>query len=244
MYAPCLSPFSAMLIALYSITEPAMPLVVRELGVVELRLRVDRSRRGSCGAGRACARPRASRRPSGRRARTASASGLSGSMSPRASSRSSAKPSSTRGEVGELADHRRARAERRDRLRRRSSTRWMRRLRRRTGSMPMSASRISPVRGSTWRRADAAERRPRRGHPADRRVARVDRVPVGVVGLDLRLHRVLEADALERLVPFEHAGDHGRRGSAPECCGRARRRSAASAPTAPPPGPSSPAASG
>jgi hypothetical protein len=32
-----------------------------------------------------------------------------------------------------------------------SSTRWIRRLRSRTGSMPISASRISPVRGSTWR---------------------------------------------------------------------------------------------
>jgi hypothetical protein len=82
-----------------------------------------------------------------------------------------------------------------------SSTRWMRRLRSRVGSMPMSASMISPVRGSTCegrcRRTPA-----RRRHPADRRVPRVDGDPVGVVGLDLRLDRVLEADPLERLVPL------------------------------------------
>ena len=56
-------------------------------------------------------------------------------------------------------------------------------------------------------RSDAAEDRPRGRHPADRRMARVERLEIGVVGLDLRLHRILEAGFLERLVPLEHAVD-------------------------------------
>ena len=55
-------------------------------------------------------------------------------------------------------------------------------------------------------RPDRAEGRARVGHPANRRAAEVQRVPVGVVGLHFDAHRVLEADALEGLVPFEHAG--------------------------------------
>ena len=60
------------------------------------------------------------------------------------------------------------------------------------------------------RRADRAERR-RRAVVIQRTDAwrDVERVEVGVVGLDLDLDRVLEADALERLVPLEDAGAHG-----------------------------------
>ncbi len=59
-------------------------------------------------------------------------------------------------------------------------------------------------------RPDAAERRTRRREPAHRRVPRIERVPVGVVGLHLRLDGIAVADALERLVPFEDALDHRR----------------------------------
>ena len=77
----------------------------------------------------------------------------------------------------------------------------------------MSASRISPVRGSTWlgpmapnsgcaliiQRTDAH--------------ADVERVEVGIVGLHLDDDGVLEADALERLVPFEDAVASSHRGT-------------------------------
>jgi hypothetical protein len=55
-------------------------------------------------------------------------------------------------------------------------------------------------------RAGRAEGGRRVGHPAHRRDADVERVEVGIVRLDPRLDRVLEADALERLVPLEDAG--------------------------------------
>ena len=73
--------------------------------------------------------------------------------------------------------------------------------------MPMSASRISPVRGSTWRGPTP----PKTGRAVG--IHRIDawrvskRLEIGVVGLDLGLQRVLEARLLERLVPFEHAVD-------------------------------------
>ncbi len=41
--------------------------------------------------------------------------------------------------------------------------------------------------------------------PADRRVARVTRIPFGIVGLLLHDHGILEADALEGLVPHQRA---------------------------------------
>ena len=72
-------------------------------------------------------------------------------------------------------------------------------------SMPMSASRISPERGSTTVGPMAANPLRARRHPADRGMADVRGVELRVVGLDLDPDRVLVADALERLVPFEHA---------------------------------------
>src|SRR5437867_12435180 len=56
-------------------------------------------------------------------------------------------------------------------------------------------------------RTDAAEQGPRGRHPADRGMARIERVPVGVVRLDLGLYRILEADLFECLVPFQDAVD-------------------------------------
>ena len=40
-------------------------------------------------------------------------------------------------------------------------------------------------------------------------MARVERLEIGVVGLDFRLQRILEADLFEGLVPLEHAVDDG-----------------------------------
>ena len=54
-------------------------------------------------------------------------------------------------------------------------------------------------------RADRAEAHRAIGHPAHRRTIDVERVEVGVVGLHLDDDRVLEADTLEGLVPFEDA---------------------------------------
>jgi hypothetical protein len=73
--------------------------------------------------------------------------------------------------------------------------------------MRMSASRISPVRGSVWLGPMAG---PALGGevPAHGRVAHVLGIEVRVLGLQLRLHRVLEADALEGLVPLEDAVHH------------------------------------
>ena len=57
---------------------------------------------------------------------------------------------------------------------------------------------------------DRAERRPSSRHPGDRRTARIKAFPIGVIGLNLYLHSILETDALEGLVPFENAfGDRG-----------------------------------
>ena len=58
------------------------------------------------------------------------------------------------------------------------------------------------------RHADRAERRLRHRLPAHRRMPDVGGVEVGVVGLDLDLQRILVADALERLVPLQDAGAH------------------------------------
>ena len=52
---------------------------------------------------------------------------------------------------------------------------------------------------------DGTERRRRVGHPADRRHADVERVEIGIVGLRLDDDRVLEADALEGVVPHQDA---------------------------------------
>ena len=69
------------------------------------------------------------------------------------------------------------------------------------------AFRISPVRGSTRRRADRETRVG--GHePAHRRVARIEGVDRALLVLLLDDDRVLEADLLERLVPFEDAVAH------------------------------------
>ena len=73
----------------------------------------------------------------------------------------------------------------------------------------MSASRISPRARVDHRHADGAEGRLRHRLPAHRRMPQVGGVEVGVVGLDLDLQRILVADALERLVPFQDAGAHG-----------------------------------
>ena len=54
-------------------------------------------------------------------------------------------------------------------------------------------------------RPDGAEGRLRVGHPAHRRHADVERVEVGVVGLLLDGHRILEADLLEGAVPPQDA---------------------------------------
>ena len=72
----------------------------------------------------------------------------------------------------------------------------------------MSASRISPVRGSTWTGPDGAEHRVGVHHPAHRGVAEVERVEGGVVGLLLHDDGVAEADLLERLVPLHDGRAH------------------------------------
>ena len=46
--------------------------------------------------------------------------------------------------------------------------------------------------------------------PAHRRMTRVERVEVGIIGLDLRDDRIRESDPLERLVPHQDAFDDGR----------------------------------
>ena len=52
---------------------------------------------------------------------------------------------------------------------------------------------------------DCAETRPRDSHPPHRGPTHVTGVPFGIVGLDLDPDRVLEADLLECLVPFENS---------------------------------------
>ena len=111
-------------------------------------------------------------------------------------------------------------------------------------SMPMSASRISPERGSTT--VGPIAEKPLRAVVIQRIDAwrMSDVLNFGVVGLDLDLDRVLVADALERLVPFEHAFADRVAVLHRHACGRSRTRSAASAPTARRSGPSSRGASG
>ena len=76
-----------------------------------------------------------------------------------------------------------------------------------TSDMPMSASRISPERGSTCE-GPMAKPTSSPGEPAHRGVARVHRVEVVLLGLLLHDDRVPEAGLLEGLVPLEDAVGH------------------------------------
>ena len=199
---------------MYSITEPAMPCFAVNSRSASCCFACRSSTRGSCGAARACGRPRASSRPSGSLRRTLDLGAVGrrsrraprAAIRPNAASSVAASPYVQPARAVSVAIGLRLRR-RRERVlaRRMYSARRLRTTRTSFASMPMSASRISPVRGSTTRRPDRAVRRLRARSPAHRRVADVGRVELGVVGLDLDVDRILEADALERLVPFEDA---------------------------------------